>query len=53
MELEFYDIESFRGREDFISKAATYQRSFKFARPNSYKEWKTPYELAKEKHPKV
>ena len=52
MELEFYDIESFTSREDFIRKAATYQNFFNFARPNSYKEFKTPYELAMEKNQK-
>ena len=51
MELELYDIESFSNREDFIRKAATYQNFFNFARPNSYKEYKTPYELAMEKNP--
>jgi transposase len=52
MELEFYDIESFSGRDNFMRKAATYQNFFNFARPNSYKEYKTPYELAMEKNPR-
>ena len=52
MELEFYDIERFKNRDDFIKKAATYQNFFNFARPNSYKENKTPFELAREKNPR-
>ena len=51
MDAEFYDIERFRSRDDFIRKATTYQHFFNFARPNSYKEFKTPYELALEKKP--
>lgn len=51
IELEFYEIESFKNRKDFMQKALTYQTFFNFQRPNSYKENKTPWQLAKEKHP--
>lgn len=49
IELEFYEIESFKNRKDFMQKALTYQTFFNFQRPNSYKENKTPWQLAKEK----
>ena len=51
METEFYEIESFSNRHDFMSKATTYQLSFNLHRPNSYKEHKTPWQLAQEKKP--
>lgn len=51
MEQEFYEIENFTSREDFIAKADHYQLYFNLARRNSAKENKTPWELAKEKHP--
>lgn len=51
MELEFYEIESFTNRLDFMQKAACYQLFFNLHRPNSYKEHKTPSQLALEKNP--
>jgi len=51
METEFYEIEQFKSRHDFLSKAATYQLFFNLHRPNSYKELKTPWQLAQEKRP--
>ena len=51
METEFYEIESFSNRHDFICKAASYQLAFNLHRPNSYKEHKTPWQLAQEKRP--
>ncbi len=51
MELEFYEIESFTGRDDFMRKARSYQLFFNLKRPNSYKEHKTPWQLAREKNP--
>ncbi len=51
MELEFYEIESFTSRLDFMQKAACYQLFFNLHRPNSYKEHKTPWQLAQEKNP--
>jgi transposase len=51
MELEFYELEQFKNRLDFFSKAACYQLFFNLHRPNSYKEHKTPWELAQEKRP--
>jgi len=51
METEFYEIETFTDRADFMSKANTYQLFFNLQRPNTYKERKTPWQLAQEKRP--
>ena len=51
METEFYEIETFTDRQDFINKANTYQLFFNLERPNTYKEHKTPWQLAQEKKP--
>jgi transposase len=51
METEFYELETFSNRQDFINKASTYQLFFNLQRPNTYKEHKTPWQLAKEKNP--
>jgi len=51
IEFESYKIESFKDRKDFLQKTLTYQTFFNFLRPNSYKENKTPWQLAKEKIP--
>jgi len=49
METEFYEIETFTDRADFMSKSCTYQLFFNLERPNTYKENKTPWKLAVEK----
>ena len=51
IEFEFYEIENFKNKIDFMRKVLTYQTFFNFQRPNSYKENKTPWQLAKEKLP--
>ena len=51
MELEFYEIETFKNRQDFMNKANSYQLFFNLKRPNPYKEHKTPWQLAHEKNP--
>jgi transposase len=51
VEMEFYELEAFTGRQDFLRKARTYQLAFNLIRPNSYKEGKTPWQLAKQKKP--
>jgi transposase len=53
IEMEFFEIENFEDRADFLMKAASYQLFFNLMRPNTYKENKTPWELAKEKHPNL
>ncbi len=49
MELEFYDIERFPSRQEFLHKATSYQLFFNLARRNSAKEDKTPWELLADK----
>ena len=49
MENEFYLIEPFRDRADFIRKANEYQLYFNLARTNSGKENKTPWQLIQTK----
>jgi len=53
METEFYELEAFNDRADFMSKANTYQLFFNLERPNTYKEHKTPWQLAREKKPNL
>ncbi len=51
VEMEFYEVEDFKHRPDFLNKAYSYQLFFNLMRPNSYKENKTPWQIAKEKNP--
>jgi transposase len=53
MEDEFYTLETFKDRQDFLAKAAMYLLTFNLIRKNSGKEWRTPWELIQEKidHP--
>jgi len=51
IEMEFYEIESFKNRLDFMAKAYAYQLFFNLIRPNTYKENKSPWQLAIEKNP--
>lgn len=46
IEMEFYEIELFNDRQDFLRKAYTYQLFFNLQRPNTYKENKSPWQLA-------
>ena len=51
IEREFFELESFTSRQDFFNKVYSYQLFFNLERPNSYKEGKTPWQLAKDKVP--
>ena len=51
VEIEFYEIEHFSSRQNFMDKAYSYQLFFNLVRTNSYKENKTPWQLAHEKRP--
>jgi len=51
IEVDFYEIEEFIDRTDFMEKACAYQMFFNLERPNTYKENKSPWQLAKEKRP--
>ena len=42
---EFFDLESFSSRGDFLAKTHTYQLYFNLARPNSHKEFQTPWQI--------
>ncbi len=42
---EFFDLEDFAGRGDFLAKVHTYQLYFNIARPNSHKENLTPWQI--------
>jgi len=53
IENEFYDIEGFTGRDDFLRKVAIFQHYFNFVRPNSYKKGKTPWQIVKEERPGI
>lgn len=53
IEQEFYDLESFGSRGDFLRKAALYQDYFNFVRPNSYKAGRTPWEIVEQERPRV
>ncbi len=53
IETEFYEIENFTSRNNFMQKANTYQLFFNLERPNTYKENKNPWQLAQEKHPDI
>ena len=53
IETEFYEIEKFDDRRDFMDKAYTYLLFFNLERPNTYKERKSPWQLAREKHPDI
>lgn len=42
-------LEKFKDKEDFLNKAYSYQLFFSLARPNTYKENQTPWQIAKKK----
>jgi hypothetical protein len=45
VEDEFFDLETFASRGEFLAKAQTYQLDFNLARPNSHKEFQTPWQI--------
>lgn len=45
VEDEFFDLESFSSRGDFLAKAHTYQLYFNLARLNSHKDNQTPWQI--------
>lgn len=53
IEIEFYEIETFVDRTNFLAKANSYQLWFNLARKNSGKEHKTPWQLIQEKQPQI
>ena len=53
VEREFFDIESFSDKEDFLGKAYSYQLYFNHARKNRYRENKSPLDILRERFPEV
>lgn len=49
IEREFFSIERFSSRADFLAKAYTYQIFFNYARLNSYKANRCPMEIVRER----
>ena len=53
IEDEFYDLENFRSRADFLAKASLYQLYFNLARPNSHKGGLTPWQIVLDLDPRL
>ena len=52
VEDEFFDLESFSGRGDFLAKAFTYQLYFNLVRPNSHKQNLSPWQIVERLQPR-
>ncbi len=53
IEDEFYDLENFRNRADFLAKASLYHLYFNLARPNSHKQGLTPWQIVQHLQPRL
>ena len=53
IEDEFYDLESFSSRAEFLAKASLYQLYFNLARPNSHKQNLTPWQIIRQLDPRL
>jgi transposase InsO family protein len=53
VENEFFEIESFGSKEEFLGKAYTYQLYFNHIRKNRYRGNKSPLDILKERFPDV
>jgi hypothetical protein len=53
IEDEFYEIESFHSRDDFLAKATTYNLWFNIDRKNSYKYNRTPWDILRARDPTI
>ncbi len=53
IEDEFFDLESFSSRADFLAKASLYQLYFNLARPNSHKRGLTPWQIIHQLAPRL
>jgi hypothetical protein len=42
---EFFDLETFTNRAEFLAKVTTYQLYFNLVRPNSHKENQSPWQI--------
>ena len=52
VEDEFFDLESFTSRGEFLAKATTYQLYFNLVRPNSHKENLSPWQIVERLAPR-
>ncbi len=53
IEREFFDLESFKSKEDFFNKATVFQSFYNFVRPNFSKKGKTPLQIFIEDYPGI
>jgi transposase len=53
IEDEFFDLETFRNRAEFMAKASLYQLYFNLARPNSHKRGLTPWQIIQQLAPRL
>ncbi len=53
IEDEFYEVEQFKSRQDFIQRVASYNLWFNVERTNSYKGNRTPWVIAHERNPNL
>jgi transposase len=52
VEDEFFDLELFTGRADFLAKASTYQLYFNLVRPNSHKQHLSLWQIVAQLQPR-
>lgn len=50
---EFFDLERFSSRADFLAKATLYQLYFNLARPNTHKGGLTPWQIIQQLQPRL
>ena len=53
VESEFFDIESFGTKQDFLGKAYCYQLYFNYNRKNRYRDNKSPLDILRERFPET
>jgi hypothetical protein len=53
IEDEFYEVESFTSQAHFLSKATSYILWFNTDRQNSYKHYRTPWQIVHERDPNI
>jgi len=53
IEDEFFDLETFRSRAEFMAKVSLYQLYFNLARPNSHQRGLTPWQIIQQLAPRL
>jgi transposase InsO family protein len=53
IEDEFFNVNGFNSRMDFLQKATTFQHWYNFCRKNGSKGWRTPVTILEEKDPSI